>query len=160
MNASPVALRAGVWFLTVVEVVVGLVATLAPHAFYDYVPWVDLIPPYSEHLMRDYGAMNLSLALIFVVSAITMERRMVRIALGAYLFFAIPHLIFHLTHLEHFTMKAAVWQTIVLTVAVLLPVVLVILTAWPRPHVDELFRGSGSGGSGPRAGIWLASRFR
>jgi hypothetical protein len=62
-----------------------------------------------------------------------MERRMVRIALGAYLLFAIPHLIFHLTHLEHFTMAAAVWQTIVLTVAVLLPAGLLILTAW-RPR--------------------------
>lgn len=133
MNAPLIALRAGMWFLTFVGVVVGLVATLAPRAFYDYVPWVDLIPPYSEHLMRDYGAMNLSLALVFGVAAITMELRMVRIVLGAYLLFAIPHLIFHLTHLEHFTMEAAVWQTIVLTVAVLLPVGLLILTAW-RPR--------------------------
>lgn len=127
MNARLTALRAGVWFLAFVEIVVGLVATLAPRAFYDYVPWVDLIPPYSEHLMRDYGAMNLSLALVFIVAAITMEPRMVRVALGAYLLFAIPHLIFHLTHLEHFTTAAAVWQTIVLTVAVLLPAALLIL---------------------------------
>jgi hypothetical protein len=121
-------LRAGVWFLTFVVVVVGLVATLAPRAFYDYVPWVNLMPPFSEHLMRDYGAMNLSLALVFVVAATTMERRMVRIALGAYLLFAIPHLIFHLTHLEHFTTAAAIWQTLLLTVAALLPVALLILT--------------------------------
>lgn len=133
MNARLIVLRAGVWFLTFVEMVVGLVATLAPRAFYDYVPWVDLIPPFSEHLMRDYGAMNLSLALVFVVAAVTMERRMVRIALGAYLLFAIPHLIFHLTHLEHFTTGATVWQTILLTVAVLLPVGLLILTGW-RPR--------------------------
>ncbi|OBH62507.1 hypothetical protein A5686_19115 [Mycobacterium sp. E2479] len=127
-------LRAGVWFFAFVQIAVGLVATLAPRAFYDYVPWVDLIPPFSEHLMRDYGAMNLSLALVFVVAAATLEHRMVRIALGAYLLFAIPHLIFHLTHLEHFTTGAAVWQTIVLTVAVLLPSSLLILTAWrPRP---------------------------
>lgn len=133
MNARLIVLRAGVWFLTFVEMVVGLVATLAPRAFYDYVPWVDLIPPFSEHLMRHYGAMNLSLALVFVVAAVTMERRMVRIALGAYLLFAIAHLIFHLTHLEHFTTGATVWQTILLTVAVLLPVGLLILTGW-RPR--------------------------
>jgi hypothetical protein len=133
VNARLIVLRAGVWFLTFVEIVVGLVATLAPQAFYDYVPWVDLIPPFSEHLMRDYGAMNLSLALVFVVAAVTMERRMVRIALGAYLLFAIPHLIFHLTHLEHFTTGAAIWQTILLAVAVLLPVGLLILTMW-RPR--------------------------
>jgi hypothetical protein len=125
-------LRAGVWFLTFVVVVVGLVATLAPRAFYDYVPWVNLVPPFSEHLMRDYGAMNLSLSLVFVVAAITMDLRMVRIALGAYLLFAIPHLIFHLTHLEHFTMAAAVGQTIALTLAVLLPVALLILTRQRR----------------------------
>ena len=133
--ANPV-LRAGVWFLTVVEVVVGLVATLAPQAFYDYVPWVDRVPPFSEHLMRDYGAMNLSLVLVFVVAAITMERRMVRIALGAYLLFAIPHLIFHVTHLENFTMAAAVGQTIVLTLAVLLPIALLILTRQGRDERD------------------------
>ncbi|ORA08027.1 hypothetical protein [Mycobacterium arosiense] len=130
MNARLIVLRAGVWSLTFVEIVVGLVASLTPRVFYDYVPWVDLIPPFSEHLMRDYGAMNLSLALVFAVAAVTMERRMVRVALGAYLLFAIPHLIFHLTHLEHFTTGAAVWQTILLTVAVLLPVGLLILTAF------------------------------
>ncbi|MEB3982548.1 hypothetical protein OQ968_14890 [Mycobacterium sp. 663a-19] len=111
---------------------VGLVATLAPRAFYDHVPWVDLVPPFSEHLMRDYGAMNLSLALVFVAAAMTMERRMVRIALGAYLLFAVPHLIFHVTHLEGFTTAAVAGQTITLAVAVLLPVALLVLTAW-RP---------------------------
>src|SRR6516164_5216313 len=99
MNEGPEltnpVLRAGVWFLTVVEILVGLVATLAPQAFYDHVPWVNLMPPFSEHLMRDYGAMNLAVALVFVVAATTMERRLVRLALVAYLLFAIPHLIFH-----------------------------------------------------------------
>jgi hypothetical protein len=127
-------LRFGVWFLTVVEVLVGLVATFAPRAFYDYVPWVNLMPPYSEHLMRDYGAMNLALALVFVVAAITMERRMVRLALVAYLLFAVPHLIFHVMHLENFTTGAAVGQTILLTLAVLLPIALLILT---RQRVDD-----------------------
>ena len=143
MNArqtSPV-LRAGVWFLTFVLVVVGLVATLAPRAFYDDVPWVNLVPPFSEHLMRDYGAMNLSLALVFVVAAITMDRRMVRTALGAYLLFAIPHLIFHLTHLEHFTMAAAVGQTIALTIAALLPFGLLMLTAW-RPRRNAIMEAN------------------
>jgi hypothetical protein len=121
------ALRAGLWFLTFVELAVGLVATLAPRAFYDYVPWVDLMPPYSEHLMRDYGAMNLSLALVFVVAVTTMDRRVARVALGAYLLFAVPHLVFHVTHLENFTTAAAVGQTTTLAIAVL-PAALLILT--------------------------------
>ncbi|WP_240492051.1 hypothetical protein [Mycobacterium alsense] len=121
-------LRAGLWFLTFVEVVVGVVATFFPRSFYDWVPWVDLIPPYSEHLMRDYGAMNLGLALVFAVAATTMERRLVRVALGAYLLFAVPHLIFHVTHLENFSTAAAVGQTAILAIAVLLPAALLILT--------------------------------
>ena len=138
MNArlSSPALRVGVWFLTFVEVVVGLVATLAPRAFYDYVPWVNLMPPFSEHLMRDYGAMNLALALVFIVAATTMERRLVRLALVAYLLFAIPHLIFHVMHLENFTTVAAVAQTTLLTLAVLLPVALLILTRQRRNALD------------------------
>ena len=72
-----VALRAGMWFLTFVELAVGIVATLTPRAFYDYIPWVNLMPPYSEHLMRDYGAMNLALALVYIAAATTMELRMV-----------------------------------------------------------------------------------
>lgn len=123
---SPV-LRGGLWFLAFVEVAVGLVATLAPRAFYDHVPWVDRIPPYSEHLMRDYGAMNLALALVVVTAARTMERRSVRVALGAYLLFAVPHLVFHVTHLENFTTAAAVAQTTTLAIATL-PIALLILT--------------------------------
>jgi hypothetical protein len=127
-------LRAGLWFLAFVEVAVGLVATLAPRAFYDYVPWVNLMPPYSEHLMRDYGAMNLSLALVFVVAATTMERRMVRVALSAYLLFAILHLTFHVIHLQNFTTAAAFGQTTTLTLALLLPVALLILTRQRRSN--------------------------
>jgi hypothetical protein len=121
-------LRAGMWFLAIVEVVVGVVATFAPRAFYDYIPWVERIPPYSEHLMRDYGAMNLALALVFLVAATTMERRMVRVALGAYLLFAVPHLAFHVMHMENFTTAAAVGQTTALVIAAVLPAALLSLT--------------------------------
>jgi hypothetical protein len=121
-------LRAGMWFLTFVELAVGLVATLAPRAFYDHVPWVDLAPPFSEHLMRDYGAMNLALGLVTAVAAITMERVMVRTALAAYLLFAVPHLLFHVTHHHHYTTSQAVSETTALTVAVLLPLALLVLS--------------------------------
>jgi hypothetical protein len=123
-----VLLRAGMWFLTFVELAVGVVATLAPRAFYDYVPWVDLAPPFSEHLMRDYGAMNLALGLVTAVAAITMERVMVRTALAAYLLFAVPHLLFHVTHHHHYTTSQAVSETTALTIAVLLPLALLMLS--------------------------------
>jgi hypothetical protein len=121
-------IRAGMWFLSVVELAVGAVATLAPRVFYDYVPWVDLAPPFSEHLMRDYGAMNLALGLVTAVAAITMDRVMIRTALAAYLLFAIPHLLFHVTHQHHHTPSQAFGETTALTIAVLLPLALLALS--------------------------------
>jgi hypothetical protein len=123
-----VPLRVGIWFLVFVELAVGTVATLTPRVFYDDIPWVSLAPPYSEHLMRDYGAMNLALAVVTLVAAITMEQLMVRVALAAYLVFAIPHLLFHVTHHRHYTATAAIAETAALVVAMLLPVALLSLT--------------------------------
>ena len=124
-------LRAGMWFLTLVELAVGLVATLAPRVFYDYVPWVDLAPPFAEHLMRDYGAMNLALGLVTAVAAITMDRVMVRTSLAAYLMFAVPHLLFHVTHHDHYTASQAIGETTALTIAVLLQLALLVLSWAP-----------------------------
>lgn len=125
-------LRAGLWFLTIVTTAVGLVATLLPRTFYRHVPWVALNPPYSEHLMRDYGAMNLALAPVLVVAAVSMNQLLVRTALGALLIFAIPHLIFHATHLEQFSTTAAVTELIALTIAAVLPAALLTQTRADR----------------------------
>jgi hypothetical protein len=128
MKLTSMPLRVGMWFLVFVEFAVGLVATLTPRVFYDDFPWVNLAPPYSEHLMRDYGAMNLALGVVTLVAAITMQRLMVRTALAAYLVFAIPHLLFHLTHHRHYSTTAAITETTVLVVAAVLPVALLALT--------------------------------
>ncbi|MGH3573983.1 MAG: hypothetical protein ACRDUW_19550, partial [Pseudonocardiaceae bacterium] len=82
----------------------------------------------SEHLMRDFGAMNLALALVVVVAGVTMERLLVRTVLGALLLFAVPHLIFHATHVEHFSTSAAATELVALTIAAALPAALLILT--------------------------------
>ena len=64
---------------------------------YDQVLWVDLAPPYADHLMRDYGAMNLAWAVVTMVAAITIDRLIGRTTLAAYIVFAIPHLVFQPT---------------------------------------------------------------
>ena len=53
---------------------------------------------------------------------------MVRTALAAYLLFAVPHLLFHVTHDQHYTAPQAVGETTALTIAVLLPIALLALT--------------------------------
>jgi hypothetical protein len=136
MKLTNVSLRVGIWFLALVDLGIGLVAALTPRAFYDYVPGVSIASPYSEHLMRDVGAMNLALAVVTFVAAITMQRLMVRTALTAYLAFAIPHLLFHVTHHQHYPTTTAIVETTGLVVLTLLPIALLALTrerAEPRP---------------------------
>ena len=51
----------------------GLQATLSPRAFYDSFPfgraWVQMLPPYNEHLTRDVGNYKLAFAILFAWAA-------------------------------------------------------------------------------------------
>ena len=85
-------LRPGLALLAAVEGVLGLWTLLFPASFYDHVPTVDLTPPYSEHLLRDFGGATLGLAVVLTAAAIWLERRLVVVALLAYLSFSAPHL--------------------------------------------------------------------
>jgi len=60
-----------------------------------------------------------------------MDRVMVRTSLAAYLMFAVPHLLFHVTHHDHYTASQAIGETTVLTIAVLLPLALLVLSWAP-----------------------------
>ena len=57
-------------------------------------------PPFSEHLFRDFGGASLGLAVVLTAAAVWTERRLVVVALVAYLAFSVPHLGFHLGHLH------------------------------------------------------------
>jgi hypothetical protein len=119
--------RAGVALLAVVETLVGLWTLLLPRSFYDVVPGVDVLP-YNEHLMRDYGAMNLALALVTWVAYVRFEVWLARLVLAAYLLFAVPHLIYHQTHLEGLTTGEVLFNVIALWLAVLIPALLLVMT--------------------------------
>ncbi|MGQ0838698.1 hypothetical protein [Actinokineospora sp.] len=121
-------MRAGLAALAAVELVLGLWTVSFPRSFYDTVPTVALDPPFNEHLFRDFGGASLGLALVLSAAAVYLERRLVRIALSAYLLFAVPHLIFHVTHLDDFTRAQAVLLSSALALSVAFPVVLLTLT--------------------------------
>ena len=121
-------LRAGLLAYVAVTALIGVWATGWPRGFYDDFPWpghpwVAALPAYNEHLVRDFGGMNLAMAVVFGVAAATLDRRLVATALVAYLVFAVPHLAFHLQHLEPFGTVDAVAQavTLVASAALALP---------------------------------------
>lgn len=135
-------LRAGLWALCAVQVFAGAVQLFAPHVFYaDFPlpsdPWVSLVPPYSEHLMRDVGALTIAVAVPVGMAAATLDRRLTVAGALGLLVFAVPHFVFHATHLEQFPVGAAITQTAVLALAIVFPV-LVLVGARRLPRSADL----------------------
>ena len=92
-----------VW--AVASVQLGIWATFAPRSFYDDFPgfgrdWVRVDGPYNEHLVRDFGALNLALAVVTIAALVTLSRPMVITAAVAWLAWSVPHLAYHLRHLD------------------------------------------------------------
>lgn len=88
-------------YLTIFSLQIGLWALLAPRSFYDNFPgmgrvWISIDGPYNEHLIRDVGALNLALVVLFVAAAVSLSRNLVMTAAAASLAWGVPHLIYHL----------------------------------------------------------------
>src|ERR671925_102812 len=91
------AVRAGLLYLAITSAYVAVWILIAPKGFYDSFPtgpahWVNGLPPYNEHLERDFGAAGLGLAVLAGLSALWMERRLVQATGLAFLAASIPHL--------------------------------------------------------------------
>lgn len=106
-------------------------AAFAPRFFYGsfpgfgFGPWVAVDGPYNEHLVRDVGAFYLALAaagIFAMLSRTVVAGRAVGIA---WLAFSVPHLGYHLQHLEGFSALDAVGQVIGLGSTVVLAVPLI-----------------------------------
>ncbi len=130
-------LRAGLILLALVSLIIGCWALFFPQNFYADFPlpghnWVAMLPPYNEHLVRDVGEFNLCFVLLFGWAAVSLERRLVQIVLIASLVYAVPHFIFHLTHLMPFPLIDQVLQTITLALVIVLPLALLIVLRYAK----------------------------
>jgi len=121
------AVRVGLGILAVIQLGTGLWQLVLPESFYRDFPTVDLAPPFSEHLMRDFGGANVAIGIIVAVVAVWLEKRYVVLVLLAYLAFSVPHLMFHLSHLHDASAADVAFQVISLGLAVVLPVVVLAL---------------------------------
>ena len=125
--------RAVLYVLGGIQLLNGIWITLSPTSFYDDFPlgrgWVEALPSYNEHLMRDVGGLFMATGLVLVVAGLWLERRVVMLALGSYLLFAIPHTVYHLLNLEPYGTGDAIGNVIALGATVVLPVYLLVLLA-------------------------------
>jgi hypothetical protein len=125
-------LRPGLGLLAAVELL-GWWTLLFPASFYANVPTVDLTPPFSEHLFRDFGGATLGLAIVLTAAVVWTETRLVVVALLACLAFSVPHLVFHLGHLHGGGGLAGTALVVVLTGWVVLPLTLLVLALRTSP---------------------------
>ena len=117
--------------LVLTGLVVGVWAAFAPRSFYDDFPgagrvWVAVDGPYNEHLVRDVGTLNLALALVTVVAAVSLARAAVLAAAGAWIIYSLPHLVYHLRHLDPYDTGDKVANVVALTGALVLPVIVLV----------------------------------
>ncbi|HEX3174147.1 MAG TPA: hypothetical protein VHQ43_08000 [Solirubrobacterales bacterium] len=124
---SPRIAKGALWLLFVAALSTGLPAAVAPHTFYTDFPfnthWVQMLPPYNEHLTTDVGGLYLGFAVILAWAARTLQPLLVRAVSCGWLLMATLHLAFHATHLEGFSTADGVAELISLALLVPLPLV-------------------------------------
>lgn len=101
-------MRWGLLLLALPSAVIAGWGLIAPRGFYDTFPgagrhWVSALPPYNEHLLRDFGAASLAMVVFLVGAAILLERRLIQVALIAFLAYSIPHFAYHATTTDHYS---------------------------------------------------------
>ncbi|MGW0818993.1 hypothetical protein ACWD00_38310 [Streptomyces viridiviolaceus] len=121
-------LRAGLGLLAGTQVLLGLWILLLPELFWKW-RWVSHLPPYNEHLLRDFGGASLALAVVLCAAVAAMERRLVVTALVAYLVASVSHLVFHAQHLQPLSAASGAGFMALLGTAVVLPAALLWLAA-------------------------------
>ena len=129
--------RTAVRALLIYEAVtIGVVSAwilIAPRGFYDDFPlgssaWVSVLPPYNEHLIRDFGSAGLGLAVLAVLAAVWMDRRLVQAAAIALLAGSLPHAIYHFTTTEAYSTGDNVASLGGLVVQSLIPLMVLYMT--------------------------------
>ncbi|MGQ0803589.1 MAG: DUF4345 family protein [Actinomycetota bacterium] len=125
-------LRVLLVLLALGNVQVGVWATFAPRSFYDDFPggdrsWVALDGPYNEHLVRDFGATNLAIGVLTIAALVWLTRVLVVTAGLAWTAYGVPHLVYHLRHLDVYDTGDQVANVVVLSLAPLAGAVVVYL---------------------------------
>ena len=105
---SAAAARVGLVLVGLAQLEVAVWGLVAPHAFFTSFPgaghrWVAALGPYNEHLLRDYAASELGLAVLMIGAAIWFSRRVVLLAGAVFLAATVPHFAYHVTTTSSFS---------------------------------------------------------
>jgi hypothetical protein len=134
--------RIGLAILALSAAPLGLWATFAPRSFYDNFPgmghhWVKLDGPYNHHLITDFGSLNLALAAFTIGALIWTTPRLIQITAVAWLLYAIPHELYHATHLDPFGTSDKVGQLVGLAVDIVIAIALLVTDGTPKEGANS-----------------------
>ena len=135
-GAMTTLLRVTLACLAFSAAVPGLQATISPSAFYDGFPfgraWVQMLPPYNEHLIRDVGNYKLAFAILFAWAAWRPSRELVVPLASAWSVAALLHAVYHALHLDGFGAGDAIALIAVLVSVLALPVLAIVFVQRER----------------------------
>jgi hypothetical protein len=114
-------------------------ALVAPRSFFDNFPfggahWVSALPPFNEHLVRDYGASFLALAALALIAAWLADLRLMRVTLVVWTIAALPHFVFHLAHSDQPSGAEGIASLITLALNTAVPLFLLALIPKEAPR--------------------------
>ena len=117
-----------------VEAVVGIWPLVSPTGFYQDFPgfrtgWVAMDGPFNEHLLRDFGGLNLGLAALLIGAAVIGTTAVGRLSAVSALLFGVPHFLYHLGHVAHYERIDQVLIVATTGLGVLLPLAVLLLPA-------------------------------
>jgi hypothetical protein len=132
------AVRLALALLVAQGLIVGVWAAAWPRSFYDDFPgggrtWVSVDGPYNEHLVRDFGDLNLALAVVTLVALIALTRVVALAAALGWIVYQAPHLVYHLRHLDLYDTSDKVANVASLVLALALPMVVLVGARRLRP---------------------------
>lgn len=127
-------IRVGLAALAATGLMVGGWAAFAPRSFYVDFPgagraWVAVDGPYNEHLVRDFGALNLALAAVTIVALVTLAPTAVYAAGAGWIVYQGLHLAYHLRHLDVYDTVDKAANVVLLTLGIVVPVILIVAVA-------------------------------
>jgi hypothetical protein len=126
---KPLITRVALLILAAEAATVAVPALVAPRAFYDSFPfgasWVEMLPPFNQHLISDVGGFYLAFALLFAWAAATLRRPLIVPLCTAWAIAALVHFVYHVAHLDGWDAADAIAQTIGLALVLVLPLVAV-----------------------------------
>ena len=132
--------RVALAVLVLVALPVGLWATVSPGRSTTTsraaVAWVAVDGPYNEHLVRDFGSAEPRPGAVTIVALVTLARPVVLAAAAAWILYSLPHLVYHLRHLDLYDTTDKVLNVTALTGALVLPVI-VLVAELRRPRISQ-----------------------